>query len=188
MTFRHSAAFVAWSPIDNRLALADSELIAPREGYVASIYMCNVGQNTCSIVWQKTGEQVGGFHGMDWSPISEQILFSLGTAEKEGTQADLYTLDIDSGNVNRLTFTETDETNAVWSPDGKWLAYIQRDSASTRLVVSTASLDCVLNVAESTSGGLASPAWSPDGERLAFIKQGSILLIEMDRILSSNKR
>jgi dipeptidyl aminopeptidase/acylaminoacyl peptidase len=58
-----------------------------------------------------------------WSPDGTQIVF---TRQEEGAESDIYVMDADGSNVNRLTNDGPGVTNldAEWSPDGTRIAYV----------------------------------------------------------------
>lgn len=58
-----------------------------------------------------------------WSPDGTRIVF---TRQEEGAESDVYVMDADGSNVNRLTNDGPGVTNlyAEWSPDGKRIAYL----------------------------------------------------------------
>ena len=54
-----------------------------------------------------------------WSPDNAKIAF---VSDRDG-EPDLYTMDGNGANVQRLTHTRATERALVWSPDGKRIAF-----------------------------------------------------------------
>jgi dipeptidyl aminopeptidase/acylaminoacyl peptidase len=73
-------------------------------------------------VTEGSGFSVSGFR---WSPDSTRIAFS-STKDPDlssGGTADLHVIRIGSKTIEALATTKGPDTNPVWSPDGKWIAY-----------------------------------------------------------------
>ena len=79
----------------------------------------------------------------------------------------IYIMDLDSGNVRRLTFNGGYNTAPAWSPDGKWIAYESRVGGGFDLWLidpeGTTNLPLVENPRNDVSA-----TWSPDGRKIAF--------------------
>jgi dipeptidyl aminopeptidase/acylaminoacyl peptidase len=55
-----------------------------------------------------------------WSPDGKQILFE----STRGGTPQLWVLPIDGGDARPLTKLHTGASNAIWSPDGQWIAFV----------------------------------------------------------------
>jgi len=110
-----------------------------------------------------------------WSPDGKVIAFSA----QVGGLTDLFTYDLDSGQIQRLTDDLYADLEPAWSPDGSQIAFV-----TDRFTTSLAELsygDYQLAVIDARPGGqirqlphLAhakhiNPQWSPDGKSLYFI-------------------
>jgi dipeptidyl aminopeptidase/acylaminoacyl peptidase len=94
----------------------------------------------------------------------------------------LYLYDVAAGKVQKLTAgDEYDESDGMWSPDGKEVAYISNHSAepdrtiATQVFVVAANGDAQpqqLTHYEGANGG--PPQWSPDGKEIAFLRGGPV--------------
>lgn len=82
----------------------------------------------------------------------------------------LWVADADGSDPERLTEAAGTEHQPVWSPDGRWLAYVtwNGDSGHVMKMRSDGSGDPVRLTEQSAI--YVSPAWSPDGERIVALR------------------
>jgi dipeptidyl aminopeptidase/acylaminoacyl peptidase len=62
-----------------------------------------------------------------WSPDGSQIVFVVNNRGEDADfhrNDDLWVVDVHSGQLRQLTHTAGSEVRPVWSPDGKWIAYL----------------------------------------------------------------
>lgn len=89
----------------------------------------------------------------------------------------LYILNIASGNSNKISTNQQGINGFSWSPDSRWLAYVQ-NASNTMAQISvydtkeTSSFDLTTDRANSLS-----PSWSPDGKFIYFISDRSLTTI-----------
>ena len=111
-----------------------------------------------------------------WSPDHTQLVFEV----EDGSSIVLYSLDIESSELRRLT-NDGLSLYPRWSPDGQTIAYISNDG--TRWALHLMDTDgshqrFVQEVALEGSGiGIS---WSPDGKSLAYVERGDIFVATFD--------
>lgn len=111
--------------------------------------------------------------GGDWndiapslSPDRDQLAFA---SDRDGYW-DLYTMDLQSGDVTRITDTPEYDSAPSWSPDGQWLVFeTYMDDNLEISVVSVHDRSQPIVPVTQSSASDHSPVWAPDGRNIAFI-------------------
>ncbi|MGB7434798.1 MAG: S9 family peptidase, partial [Candidatus Acidiferrum sp.] len=79
----------------------------------------------------------------------------------------LWVMDADGQNMRQFTYGDKSETSPVFSPDGKWIAFVRsRDGDPNIFLIST--LGGEARPLTKISTGVSGPLWSPDGKWIAF--------------------
>ncbi|MDH4036937.1 MAG: S9 family peptidase [Candidatus Krumholzibacteria bacterium] len=113
----------------------------------------------------------------EWNPAGDRVVFTF--------RGDLFLLDAGNGHIDRLTESEGDEQDAVFSPDGTMIAYARGNDlyamdvdTRTEIRHTTTGCDTIYNGILNwvymeelfTRGDVRAFWWSPDGSRLAFLE------------------
>ncbi len=93
--------------------------------------------------------------------------------------AHLYLLDIESKKIDTLTSGEYDETGAMFSPDGKQIAFVSNRTEdpdrniNSDIFVMDAQPKAIAKKLTNWKGTDNSPVWSPDGKTIAYLSSAS---------------
>jgi Tol biopolymer transport system component len=101
--------------------------------------------------------------GPAWSPDGARIAFALGDA----STSDIWTVDVDSGALTRLTDDDPDDLQPSWSPDGTRIAFVSQREHFTAIYTMAADGSDVRRLT-GPEWSAFDPEWSPDGGRIAF--------------------
>ena len=154
----------SWSPDGKRIAFTTE-----RDGNFEIYVMDADGGNPLNLTNNPNEDQ-----DPSWSPDSKRIVFSArrpGHFENEvGITSEIYVMDADGGNQQRLTNNRKNDSGPSWSPDGKRIAFAsdrKGDFENFEIYVMDADGG---NQQRLTNNRVYDewPSWSPDGKRIAF--------------------
>src|SRR5262249_890055 len=102
---------------------------------------------------------------MDWSPDGQFLLYSVDSAK---TASDLWSVSLSDKKSVPILQTNADETNARFSPDGRWIVFQSNETGRYEVYVEAFPGPLVKSAPISTNGGLY-PQWRADGKEIFYI-------------------
>ena len=179
--------YPSWSPDSKRIifmSLRDGHVIHVAPTY--EIYVMDAdGGNPQNLTNNRNDDRYPS-----WSPDSKRIVF---VAErpghfrsKFGITDEIYVMDADGGNQQRLTENRKNDWFPSWSSDGERIAFAadrKGDFENFEIYVMDADGGNQQNLTKSR-GEDSSPSWSSDGKRIAFSSwrdgNGEIYVMDAD--------
>jgi TolB protein len=102
--------------------------------------------------------------GPRWAPDGSQIVFFSDT----NANLDIYVMDADGSNPERLTSDPADDVSPLWSPDGNEIAFVSERNGNTDLYVIGADGSGERRLTEDRAPEEAF-SWAPNGDRIAYV-------------------
>jgi Tol biopolymer transport system component len=162
-----------WSPDGRQIAF-----VRPRAHTSSQIWLMNAdGSHQRVLVRSAIAPELYGedeVPSLDWSPNGRQIVFSAFTGGNGG-RTQLYLASVRTGHVSRLTYAAAGATDPVWSPDGRWIAFVGA-VAPDRIYLLSTKTHRIHVLGNATGMNLG---WSPDSSRLAFNSHGKLELLNV---------
>jgi len=112
--------------------------------------------------------------------VQAQNIPILFISDRDGNR-EIYSMNEDGTNVIRLTNNPDEDSEPVWSPDGRQIAFTSKREGDFAIYVMNADGNNVRRVTtDAMSRTATSPAWSPDGRTLAFVSNTIIQSVNVD--------
>jgi dipeptidyl aminopeptidase/acylaminoacyl peptidase len=124
-----------------------------------------------------------------WSSDGKQLVFVANISGRNN----LWLVDSNGGWPTQLTISDQRQTSPIWSPDGKWIAYISDYDGDEQWDVFMVSPKTgqVVNLTHTREISEENPRWSPDGRYLTYTvkpKTSSVFEIDVyDKLMRSVK-
>jgi TolB protein len=157
----------AWSPDGTQIAFVGTDA----QGANGDLFVMDTGGT--NIVRLTTDALPGSPH---WAPDGVRIAFSSGHLGELGDWSSIYVVNVDGGDLTRLTWDDGWEFSPAWSPDGTRIAFIKSinvdpgsQPVKTFFAVHVMDADGghVVQLTDFSSL-VGDVAWSPDGAQIAF--------------------
>ncbi len=117
-----------------------------------------------------------------WSPDGSQIAF----ASTRHGNFEIYIMDLDGSNIQRLTDNPAVDASPVWSPDGTRIAFVSLRDRNVEIYVVNADGSDLQRLTQNNYNDFEID-WSPDGRYIAVASQvgayGNIFLIDVAEAL-----
>jgi serine/threonine-protein kinase len=157
LTFEGNNRLPIWSADGSRVAFQSD-----REGD-AAIFWQSVSGGAAE---RLTRPEPGTSHAPEsWSPRGDVFLFSV----MNGSDSSLWTFSVRDRKASPFgnVISRGTPTNAVFSPDGRWVAYQTGESGTGEAILYVQPFPPTGDKFEIARGGR--PMWSPDGKELFFV-------------------
>ena len=161
----------SWSPDGKRIAFTSARDEDNPQN--SEIYVMDADGNNL----QRLTKNVGDDRDPSWSPDGQRIVFSAGRAghveNKFGITDEIYVMDADGQNEQRLTDNRNNDWDPSWAPDGERIAFMsdrKGDAVSFDIYIMNADGGNPQKLVNNR-GWDSSPSWSPHGKRIAFTSE-----------------
>ncbi len=165
-TLRYFESSIGWSRDGQRIAFVS------KSGKDDALYVMN--PYTKEIQYKFVFKDLSGLQSPTFSPAVDRIAF-VGIS---GGISDLYTVNLDNGELGRLTNDRFAELQPQWSPDGQAIVFVTDRGPQTdeeNLLFGSYQLALIhlgsnrVETLTNLQGNATSPQWSPDGREITFV-------------------
>ncbi len=102
-----------------------------------------------------------------WSPDGQFLAFAAYDSSRQQGSEELYILNVNSGEVRRLTNNHYRDDSPSWSPDGSQLVFTSAEDGYNELHIINVATGERRQITRYTIGYI--PSWSPDGKSIMFM-------------------
>jgi len=155
----------SWSPDGSRIVFQADTPANSEDGYTGKIFVIDAdGSDLRSLTSDPTFDD----RQPNWSPAGDRILFQRHRPNAEDW--DLVTIDPDGSDLRVVADTSSSDTDASWSPDGRFIVYSSDfgglETPNIFVVPETGGTPIRVTFDATHEDG--APSWSPDGRWIAF--------------------
>ncbi len=113
----------------------------------------------------------GRLGGAQVSPNNKAVLYTVTyyNIQENRSYRDIYTIPVEGGEAANLTNSATNESNALWRPDGKKIGYLSPASGSTQLWEMNPDGSGAKQISD-VEGGIFGFGYSPDQSKIYYLK------------------
>ncbi|HEY7180542.1 MAG TPA: S9 family peptidase [Blastocatellia bacterium] len=177
----------AWSPDGTKIVYVERS----PEYFSGRVRLADFDVNTgrfkdvAKVLYESPQDRGGGWsiRQVSWSPDGKSLALAL----QEAGWDKLYLLSVNGGKPRAITDGESEDDNPVFSPDGRWLAFVSnRARREERHVwIVSAGGGAARRLTNTAAGVESNPQWSPDGKFVYFgysstFEPGSLAVAPID--------
>jgi dipeptidyl aminopeptidase/acylaminoacyl peptidase len=179
----------AWSPDGTKIAYVERS----PEYFSGRVRLADFDVNTGrfkdagKVLYEAPQDRGGGWsiRRLSWAPDGKSLALVL----QESGWDKLYLLSVNGGKPRAITDGESEDDNPVFSPDGRWLAFVsnraRREERHVWIVSSNGG--AARRLTNAPAGVESNPQWSPDGRFVYFgysstFEPGSLAVATVDSI------
>ncbi|MEW6717550.1 MAG: endo alpha-1,4 polygalactosaminidase [Chloroflexota bacterium] len=156
----------SWAP-DGQWIVFEADADLPDDAQQGSIWKVRADGSGLTVLTDGPG---GGMDDRqpNWSPAGDRILFQRRIPGSDDWN--LYTINPDGNGLQQVTFSPASDTDASWSPDGRWIVYSSDHGGlpvPNIFIIPADGGEPVRATFDATQEDGA-PSWSPDGKWIAF--------------------
>src|SRR6056297_2005457 len=137
-----------------------------KQNFVPQAPDLSEGIMTPELLWS-----FGRLGGVQVSPDGKAILYTVTyyDIEENRSYRDVYTIPVSGGEPENLTNSTSNESNAMWRPDGERIGFLSSASGTSQLWEMDADGSDLHQVSE-IDGGISGFKYSPDGSKIFYTK------------------
>ena len=104
------------------------------------------------------------------SPDERTVAYTMQTVSEDRKKyfSRIHMVDCETGESRRFTFGEVNDRGLVWSPDGRYLAFVSTRNMKTGIYVIPFDGGGARKIIEA-DGAFGNPVWTPDGKELVYM-------------------
>lgn len=110
---------------------------------------------------------------VDWSPDGKKVVFTrhgVNDPHLNAATAEIYHLNLKTGQLKRLTDNSEEERGPDWSPDGSRVVYSCRKGTRFDLCTMNMDITAVVQLTSTATEAELTATWSPDAQHVVFHK------------------
>ncbi len=132
-----------------------------------SVFIKANGRLTAEVLWK-----FGRLSDIHLSPDGNSVVYGVTRYNLQDNKGNrnLFSLDVESGEVTQLTDFEGSEFNVAWRPDGQKIGFISAKDGTPQVYEMDADGQNVVQVTD-FEGGINGFEYSPDGKHILFISE-----------------
>jgi Tol biopolymer transport system component len=150
-----------WSPDGERIAFnVEPNPIPTCEIKHTGIAVIDINSGEVNFLTHNEANNIVG----SWSPDGRQLIF---TSDRDGKN-EVYVMNADGSDQQRLTELDSNNSMPVYSPDGKFIAFVSNRDGNDEIYIMDSDGSNLRRITNNPNSDWQ-PSWSADSQRIVFI-------------------